>query len=37
MNNLARRNRDINPWKDFLNLDEFFGNTWTEKAASCLR
>ena len=26
MSNLARRNRDINPWRDFLNLDEFFGN-----------
>ena len=26
MSNLARRNRDINPWKDFLNLDDFFNS-----------
>ena len=29
MNNLARRNRDINPWRDFLSLDNFFENTWS--------
>lgn len=27
MSNLARRNRDINPWKDFLNLDDFFNSS----------
>src|SRR5689334_3018436 len=32
MNNLARRNRDVNPWRDFLNLDEFFGNNWAGRS-----
>src|SRR4051812_27311044 len=32
MSNLARRNRDINPWRDFLNLDEFLGNNWAGRS-----
>ena len=33
MNNLARRNRDINPWRDFLNLDNLFENTWSGRGS----
>src|SRR3954464_8749163 len=33
MSNLARRNRDINPWRDFLNLDEFLGNNWAARSS----
>ena len=33
MSNLARRNRDINPWRDFLNLDEFLGSNWAGRSS----
>ncbi|TKK69348.1 Hsp20/alpha crystallin family protein [Ilyomonas limi] len=33
MNNLARRNRDVNPWRDFLNLDDFFGGAMSGRNA----
>lgn len=32
MNNLARRNRDVNPWRDFLNLDDFFGSAMSGRS-----
>jgi HSP20 family protein len=33
MNNLARRNRDINPWRDFLNLDNLLENAWSGRGS----
>jgi HSP20 family protein len=33
MNNLARRNGDINPWRDLLNLDSFLENAWSGRGS----
>ena len=33
MNNLVRRNQNINPWKDFLNLDNLFENAWSGRSS----